>query len=158
MLSSAGDIAFLIGLLMLAYVILAPAIRIFVEMQAANLGIEREWIMHCMSCRRMTVVAGSECEHCGHNLGIPWTVRLRQFFSRGGEPRWLEVTRWIYTGLGVIAFTLVTFVALSVSGAWSCTSTTSWLIISSRNNLPCLVNLRISTLFLSCAGGRPRPR
>ncbi|UCD69509.1 MAG: hypothetical protein JSW48_05415 [Betaproteobacteria bacterium] len=119
LLSSAGDIAFLLGLLMLVYVILAPSIRILVEMQAANIGIEREWIMHCMSCRRMTVVAGSECEHCGHNLGIPWAVRLRQFFSRGGEPRWLEVTRWIYTSLGVIAFTLITVVALGVSGAWN---------------------------------------
>jgi hypothetical protein len=119
LLSTAGDIAFLIGLLMLVYVILAPAIRIFVEMQAANIGIEREWVMHCMSCKSMTVVIGSECEHCGHNLGIPWTVRLRQFFSRGSEPHWLEVTRWIYTVLGVIAFTLVTVIVFSASGAWS---------------------------------------
>ncbi len=119
LLSSAGDIAFMIGLLMLAYVIVAPSIRIFVEIQAANLGIEREWIMHCMSCRRVTVVAGSECEHCGHNLGIPWTVRLRQFFSRGGEPRWLQLTRWVYTALGIVAFGLITVVALGASGAWS---------------------------------------
>ncbi len=119
LLSSAGDIAFLIGLLMLTYVILAPAIRIIIEMQAANLGIEREWIMHCASCRRMTIVAGSECEHCGHDLGIPWPVRLRQFFSRGAEPRWLQLTRWVYTLLGIAAFTLLTIVALSVSGGWS---------------------------------------
>ena len=119
LLSSAGDIAFLVGLLMLAYVVLAPSIRIFVEVQAASIGIEREWIMHCMSCRRTTVVTGSECEHCGHHLGIPWTVRLRQFFSGDGEPRWLQVTRWIYPALAVIAFALVTVVALSASGAWS---------------------------------------
>ncbi len=119
LLSSASDIAFLIGVLMLAYVILAPSIRIFVEMQAANVGISREWIMHCVSCRRMTVVSASECEYCGHKLNIPWPVRLRQAFSRGSEPHWLEVTRWIYTFLGIIAFTLITVVAFSLSGAWS---------------------------------------
>lgn len=119
MLSSAGDIAFVVGLVMVAYVILAPSIRIIVEIQAANIGIEREWIMHCLSCRRLTVVTGSQCDHCGHDLGIPWTVRLRQFFSSGGEPRWLQLTRWVYTALGIVAFGLITLVVLSVSGAWS---------------------------------------
>ena len=119
MLSSAGDIAFVVGLLMVAYVVLAPSIRIAVEIQAANIGIEREWIMHCLSCRRLTVVTGSECDHCGRDLGIPWTVRLRQFFSHGGEPRWLQLTRWVYTALGIVAFGLITLVVLSVSGAWS---------------------------------------
>ena len=119
MLSSAGDITFVVGLLMVAYVILAPSIRIVVEIQAANIGIEREWIMHCLSCRRLTVVTGSKCDHCGHDLGIPWTVRLRQFFAPGGEPHWLQLTRWVYTALGIVAFGLITLVVLSVSGAWS---------------------------------------
>jgi hypothetical protein len=119
LLSSAGDIVFLIGMLMLAYVILAPLVRIAVEMQAARIGMAREWIMHCMSCRRITAVAGSTCEHCGHDLGIPWTVRLQQFFSRGSEPHWLQVTRWIYTLLGVLAFALISIAALGLSGGWS---------------------------------------
>jgi hypothetical protein len=119
MLSSASDIAFLVGMLMLAYVIVAPFVRVVVEMQAARIGMAREWIMHCASCRRITTVAGSTCEHCGKDLGIPWAVRLQHFFSRGGEPRWLQVTRWIYTLLGIAAFALISIAALSLSGAWS---------------------------------------
>ena len=110
---------FLVGLLMLAYVIIAPTVRVVVEMQAARLGMAREWIMHCHTCRRMTAVTGSRCEHCGNNLGIPWTVRIQHFFSRGSEPRWLQLTRWTYTLLGIIVFTLISLAALSLSGAWS---------------------------------------
>ena len=119
MLSSASDISFLIGMLMLAYVIVAPLVRVVVEMQAARIGMAREWIMHCASCRRITAVAGSSCEHCGADLGIPWSVRLQHFFSRGSEPRWLQVTRWIYTLFGIAAFALISIVALSLSGTWS---------------------------------------
>ena len=104
---------------MLAYVIIAPTVRVVVEMQAARLGMAREWIMHCHTCRRMTAVTGSRCEHCGNNLGIPWTVRIQHFFSRGSEPRWLQLTRWTYTLLGIIVFTLISLAALSLSGAWS---------------------------------------
>ena len=118
-LSSASDIAFVVGLLMLAYVMLAPALRVVVDIQAFRIGMEREWIMHCESCRRMTVVTGSRCEHCGHNLGIPWTVRVQHFFSLGSEPRWLQATRWIYTLIGVAAFALITVTVLGASGAWS---------------------------------------
>jgi len=119
LLSSASEMTFLVGLLMLAYVIIAPTVRVVVEMQAARLGMAREWIMHCHTCRRMTAVTGSSCEHCGNNLGIPWTVRIQHFFSRGSEPRWLQLTRWTYTLLGIIVFTLISLAALSLSGAWS---------------------------------------
>lgn len=128
-LSLAGDITFLIGLLMLAYVILAPSLRVLVEIQAANIGMQRDWIMHCESCRRMTVVIGPQCEHCGHTLGIPWTVRIQHFFSGGSESHWLQVTRWIFTVLGVTAFAAVTITALGLTGAWSPQSNVEKLFI-----------------------------
>jgi hypothetical protein len=118
-LSSAGDIAFLIGLLMLAYVILAPVIGIVVEMQAARIRMQREWTMHCVSCRRITVVDGTQCSQCGQKLGIPWAVRLQHYFGHGGEPHWLRTTRWIYTLVGIGGFALITVTALGVTGAWS---------------------------------------
>jgi len=118
-LTSAGNIAFLIGLMVLAYVILAPLIGIAVEWQADRIGMEREWIMHCDACRKTTIVSGSECEHCGQQLGIPWTVRLQHYFGHGSEPHWLRVVRWLYMLIGITGFALVTLAALGFTSAWS---------------------------------------
>jgi hypothetical protein len=118
-LATAGNIAFLIGLIMLAYVVLAPLIGIVVEWQADRIGMEREWIMHCDTCRKTTVVAGSVCEHCGQQLGIPWTVRLQHYFGHGSEPHWLRVARWFYMLVGIAGFALVTLAALGFTSAWS---------------------------------------
>ena len=118
-LSSVGDIAFWVGMLMLAYVVLAPLIRVVVQSRAAHFGIEREWIMSCLNCRKVSVVAGSECEHCGRELGIPWIVRLYIFFGNGNEANWLRTTRWVYTFVGLSAFVVITVTALIATGTWS---------------------------------------
>ncbi len=118
-LASAGNITFLTGLAMLAYVVFAPLIGIVVEWQADRIGMEREWIMHCDTCRKTTVVSASACEHCGQKLGIPWTVRVQHYFGHGSEPHWLRVLRWFYMLLGIAAFALVTVTVLAVTGAWS---------------------------------------
>jgi len=118
-LSSVGDIAFWSGMLMLAYVVLAPLMRVIVQTRAARSGIEREWIMSCTHCRKISVVAGSECEHCGRELDIPWIVRLHIFFSNEGEASWLRNTRWVYTFIGLSVFVAITVTALSTTGTWS---------------------------------------
>jgi len=118
-LATAGNVAFLIGLAVLAYVVLAPLIGVAVEWQADRIGMEREWIMHCDTCRKTTVVTGSACEHCGQSLGIPWTVRLQHYFGHGSEPHWLRVFRWFYMLIGIAGFALVTVAALGFTGAWS---------------------------------------
>ena len=118
-LSSVGDIAFWAGMLMLAYVVLAPLMRVVVQTRAARSGIEREWIMSCKHCRKISVVAGSECEHCGRELDIPWIVRLHIFFANEGEASWLRNTRWVYTFIGLSVFVAITVTALSSTGTWS---------------------------------------
>jgi len=118
-LSSVGDIAFWAGMLMLAYVVLAPLMRVVVQTRAARSGIEREWIMSCKHCRKISVVAGSECEHCGRELDIPWIVRLHIFFANEGEASWLRNTRWVYTFIGLSVFVAITVTALSTTGTWS---------------------------------------
>jgi hypothetical protein len=118
-LSSIGDIAFWVGILMLAYVVLAPLLRVVVQSKAARSGIEREWIMSCAHCRKITVVAGPECEHCGREFELPWIVRLHIFFGNEGEAHWLRTTRWIYTFAGLSAFVTITVAALISTGAWS---------------------------------------
>ncbi len=118
-LSTAGNVAFLVGLTVLAYVVLAPLIGVVVEWQADRIGMEREWIMHCDTCRKTTVVTGSACEHCGQSLGIPWTVRLQHYFGHGNEPHWLRVFRWFYMLIGIAGFFIVTLAALGFTGAWN---------------------------------------
>ena len=118
-LSSVGDIAFWAGMVMLAYVVLAPLMRVVVQTRAARSGIEREWIMSCKHCRKISVVAGPECEHCGRELDIPWIVRLHIFFGNEGEASWLRNTRWVYTCIGLSVFVAITVTALSTTGTWS---------------------------------------
>ena len=117
-LSSIGAVAFWGGMLMLAYVAIAPLIRVIVQSRAARSGIEREWIMSCQHCRKISVVAGSECEHCGHELDIPWIVRLYIFFGNEGEATWLRTTRWVYTVAGLSVFVVITVFVLSSTGSW----------------------------------------
>lgn len=118
-LSPAGDIAFWLGVAMTLYVVIAPIVRIAIERQAALLGMEREWIMQCLACRRITVVSDPVCEHCGKPLGIPWTVRLRNAFGNEGEAGWLRTSRWVLTVSGVVVFIAATLLVLIASGAWS---------------------------------------
>ncbi len=117
-LSIISDTTFWIGMLMLAYVVLAPLIRVVVQTRAAYCGIEREWIMSCASCRKVTVVTGSECEHCGKDLDIPWIVRMHIFFAGGGEAHWLRTTRWVVTVIGLAAFIVITATTLVSTGTW----------------------------------------
>lgn len=119
LLSPASDIVFWLGIFMLAYVIFTPMLRVVVEARAARIGMEREWIMQCLSCRRVTAVAGPDCENCGRSLDIPWLVRIYRFFGNEGEARWLRTTRWIYTTVGVVVFLAVTATTLMTSGAWN---------------------------------------
>jgi len=118
-LSSVGDIAFWAGVLMLVYVVLAPLLRVVVQTRAAHFGIEREWIMSCLHCRKISVVEGSECEHCGRDLDIPWIVRLYIYFGNEGEANWLRTTRWAYTFIGLSVFVVITVTALVSTGTWS---------------------------------------
>lgn len=117
-ISSTSHVVYIAGLAVLAYVIVAPLVRVVVDYQSAAIGMERRWIMHCLSCRRVTVVSGAKCEHCGADLGVPWTVRLRQLFSPGGDSGRLRALRWIYTVSGVIAFAVVTAIGFGSFDAW----------------------------------------
>ena len=118
-LATVGNLAFWTGMLLLAYVILAPLLRVVIQRKAARVGISREWIMSCSHCRKVTVVDGTECEHCGRELDLPWAVRLHMFFGNEGEANWLRTTRWIYTVAGLSVFVAITVAVLTSTGAWS---------------------------------------
>lgn len=118
-LGLAASVSFWLGILMVAYLVAAPLARMVLDISAARVGLARHWVMQCPTCKRTAVVAGAECEHCGRPLGIPLHVRLHNFFSPEIEPAWWRYTRWAWTSLGVVAFSLITVTALVQSGAWN---------------------------------------
>jgi hypothetical protein len=114
----AAEILFWLGAAMAAYVVLAPLLRVVIEVKAARLGMERAWIMQCPTCRRMTVASNGSCEQCGKSLDIPLVVRVRNFFGDEGESRWLRTLRWSLSVAGASLFAAVTVFALMRSGGW----------------------------------------
>ncbi len=118
-LGFAASVTFWVGVLMVAYLVVAPATRIVLDISSASAGLARHWVMQCPTCKRTAVVSGAECEHCGKPLGIPWHVRLRNFFSPEIEPDWWRYTRWVWAGVGITAFVIVTLTVLIQSGAWN---------------------------------------
>jgi hypothetical protein len=118
-LGFAASVSFWTGFLLVAYLIAVPVARIVLDIDAARIGLARHWVMQCPTCKRTAVVSGAQCEHCGKPLGIPWHVRLHNFFSPEIEPDWLRYLRWGWASLGIIAFALVTAAVLIRTGAWS---------------------------------------
>ncbi len=117
-LAFAAAISFWLGAAMAAYVAIAPLLRVVTELKAARAGMEHGWMMQCQTCKRTDIVSGGKCGHCGTSLGIPLMVRIRNFFGSETESRWLRMTRWVLTVLGVGLFSLLTAIALIKSGAW----------------------------------------
>lgn len=128
-LSLIANIAFWTGTLMIAYLVIAPLVRVALEMRAARIGLERHWVMTCPHCTRLTMANESVCEECGKSLGIPFAVRIRNVFSGSRERRWLRWARWMLTGLGVALFGLITASVAMRSGAWNPQSTVERLFI-----------------------------
>jgi hypothetical protein len=118
-LGVAATTVFWVGIVLVAYLVAAPIVRIALDISAARVGLARHWVMQCPTCKRTAVVSGAYCEHCGKPLGIPWHVRLHNFFTPEIEPDWWRYLRWVWAGVGVAAFAAITVVAMIGSGAWS---------------------------------------
>jgi hypothetical protein len=117
-LALAAQVCFALGVAMAAYVATAPLARVLVDLKAARLGMERDWILQCPACKRMTAASSGRCEQCGKSLDLPLIVRVRNFFGPEGEPRWLRAIRWTLTVAGTLAFALATVFVLLNTGAW----------------------------------------
>lgn len=117
-LSLIADIAFWTGALMISYLVIAPLVRVALEMRAARIGLERHWVMVCPHCTRLGIVSASVCEHCGRPLGVPFMVRLRNWLAGSEERLWVRRMRWMLTGCGVALFGIVTAAVAIRSGAW----------------------------------------
>jgi len=124
-----AGILFWLGIVLAAYVALAPLARAAIELKAARLGMERDWIMQCHTCRRMTVASTGICEQCGKSLDIPFVVRLRNFFGSEGESHWVRMLRWGFDVAGASIFAGVTMFALVRSGGWHPETTVERLFV-----------------------------
>lgn len=152
-LAAAADVLFWLGALMAAYVVVAPLARVLIELKAARLGMERDWIMQCPTCRRMTVASSGSCEQCGKSLDIPLVVRVRNFFGQEGESRWLRTLRWGLTVAGASLFAIITVLALVRSGGWHPQTTLERLFVGFSLITWCGVAWLLGRLFGIGTGG-----
>ena len=99
------------AIILLAHRILAPALRLRMDMAAASLRMEERMVMECPHCHRETVVADSQCAFCRQSLATPWDLRVWHFMRLWHQPIWFRWTRWGWDIIG-----LVVFIALTVAG------------------------------------------
>ena len=99
------------AIILLAHRILAPVLRLRMEMASARLRMEERMVMECPYCHRETVVADSQCAFCRQSLGTPWDLRAWHFLRLWHQPAWFRWTRWSWDIIG-----LLIFIALTAAG------------------------------------------
>lgn len=152
-LAVTADFVFWLGALMALYLVLAPLARVLIELKAARLGMERDWVMQCPTCRRMTVATSGTCEQCGKSLDIPLVIRVRNFFGPEGEARWLRTSRWVLTVAGASLFAILTAFALIRSGGWHPQTTMERLFVGFSLVAWCGVAWLLGRIFGIGTGG-----
>ena len=110
-LASVSAFVYWAAIILLAHSILAPVLRLRMEMATARLRMEERMVMECPHCHRETVVADSQCAFCRQSLATPWDLRVWHFLRLWHHPKWFRWMRWSWDIIG-----LVIFIALTVAG------------------------------------------
>jgi len=107
------------AIILLAHRILAPALRLRMDMAAASLRMEERMVMECPHCHRETVVADSQCAFCRQSLATPWDLRVWHFMRLWHQPMWFRWTRWGWDIIGLIVFIALTVAGFVGLSAWT---------------------------------------
>lgn len=111
-LATVSSVVLWAGVVLLAHRILAPLLRLRMEMVSARMKLQQSLVMECPYCHRETVVHDAQCAFCRKSLDLPLSVRAWHFLRLRRQPLWWQRTCWTWDGLGLLAF-----VALTVAGA-----------------------------------------
>jgi hypothetical protein len=118
-LAPVAAVVYWAALILLAHRIIAPVVRLRMEMLGARLKLKESIVMECPACHRETVVHESQCAFCRKSIELPVSLKVWHFLKLRRQPNWFRWTRWGWDILGVAAFVAGT-VALFVSlRAWS---------------------------------------
>jgi hypothetical protein len=118
-LGTAATVVYWLAVALLAHRILAPMLRLRMDMVSAGLHIKDSLIVECPACHRETIVQDKQCAFCRKSIELPWSVKLWHFFKLRRQPRWLRWIRWAYEGTGLILFLGLTIIGANALRAWA---------------------------------------
>jgi len=118
-LATVSTVVYWAAIILLAHRILAPILRLRMEMAAARLRMEERMVMECPHCHRETVVADSQCAFCRQSLPTPWDLRVWHFMRLWHQPTWFRWTRWSWDIIGLAIFIVLTVAGFVGLRAWA---------------------------------------
>jgi hypothetical protein len=118
-LGTVATIVYWLAIAMLAHRIVAPLLRLWMEMVTSKLKMEESVVMECPYCHRETVVHDSQCAFCRKSLELPLTIKVWHFIRLRRRPRWLRWARWSLEVLALAAFIVITLAGFSAGRAWA---------------------------------------
>jgi hypothetical protein len=118
-LGTAATIVYWLAVALLAHRILAPMLRLRMDMVSAGLHMQDSLILECPACHRETIVQDKQCAFCRKSIELPWSVKLWHFFKLRRQPRWLRWIRWAYDGAGLVFYLGLTIIGANALRVWA---------------------------------------
>ena len=118
-LGTTATVIYWLAVALLAHRIIAPMVRLRMDMVSAGLQIKDGLILECPACHRETLVQDKQCAFCRRSIELPWSVKLWHFFRLRRAPKWLRWMRWAYEGMGLALFLGLTFIGANALRAWA---------------------------------------
>jgi len=106
------------ALILLAHRVLAPVVRLRMEMLGAKLKLEQSMVMECPFCHRDTVVHDNQCAFCRNSIALPPSLRIWHFMRLQRQPKWLRYFRWGWDAAGLLIFIGLTIAGFVMLRAW----------------------------------------
>jgi hypothetical protein len=107
------------ALILLAHRVLAPVVRMHMEILAAKIKLEHRMVMECPFCHRDTVVQDNQCAFCRQSIGLPPSLRIWHFMRLQHQPKWLRYFRWGWDAVGLLMFIGLTIAGFVMLRAWN---------------------------------------
>jgi len=118
-LATVSAVVYWAAIVLLAHRILAPILRLRMEIATARLRMEERMVMECPHCHRETVVADSQCAFCRQSLATPLDLRIWHFMRMWHQPMWFRWTRWSWDIIGLVIFIALTVVGFVGLRGWT---------------------------------------
>ncbi|HWH47774.1 MAG TPA: hypothetical protein VN664_08240 [Burkholderiales bacterium] len=118
-LAPVSALVYWVAIVLLAHRILAPLLRLRMEMASARLRMEERMVMECPHCHRETVVADSQCAFCRQSLPTPWDLKVWHFLRLWHQPKWFRWTSWSWDIIGLLIFIVLTAAGFIGLRAWT---------------------------------------
>ena len=93
-LATVSTVAYWAAILLLLHRIVAPIVRLRMEMVGARLKIAESIMMECPYCHRETIVHDNQCSFCRKSIGLPLSLRAWYYLKLRRHPKSFRWTCW----------------------------------------------------------------